>query len=188
MMARKSKKSLFNYFKNFDWQESYTSLILGAIIVIILGLLVANYFTKKSSEIGGGEQTTIQEQTTNQKPVNSSEYKVVSGDSLSAISQKLYGTMDNWPVLAKVNNIATPNLIYTDTNLKVPPKEEAVKMREEMTATTYQVNSGDTLFAISEKLYGDGSKWHIIASANNVGYLPNGNPLIFAGNTLKVPR
>lgn len=186
-MARKSKKSLFNYFKNFDWQESYTSLILGAIIVIILGLLVANYFTKKSSEIGGGEQRS-QEQTADQKSANMSEYKVVSGDSLSAISQKLYGTMDNWPVLARVNNIANPNLIYADANLKVPPKEEAVKMREEMTATTYRVNSGDTLFAISEKMYGDGSKWHVIASANNVGYLANGNPLIFAGSTLKVPR
>jgi len=174
------------YFKNFNWQESYASLVLGAIIVIILGLLVANYFTRRNQEqIGTGQQTT---QTEEQAQQAEREYKVVKGDSLAKISEKTYGSQEFWPVLASVNNIANPNLIFADTALKLPSKTDVETMKTEMTVTSYQVQQGDTLFSIAQKVYGDGSKWTVLDKANGVGRLTNGNPLIFAGSTLVIPR
>jgi nucleoid-associated protein YgaU len=57
-----------------------------------------------------------------------------------------------------------------------------------MTQTSYKVQSGDTLFTIAEKMYGNGSRWQAISKANNLGTLPNGNPLVFADSTIKIPR
>ncbi|OGD92963.1 hypothetical protein A2697_05590 [Candidatus Curtissbacteria bacterium RIFCSPHIGHO2_01_FULL_41_44] len=185
----KARRS-FNKFlsKITNWQDSYTSLILGAIIVIVLGLLVANYFNRRSQQIGGGEQTS-QSQEEAQKAVGApQEYKIVAGDSLSAISEKFYETAEFFPVLAEVNNISNPDIIFTDSTLKVPTKNEAETVRVQLTTTQYQVQSGDTLFTISEKVYGNGSKWPILDRANDVGRLPNGNPLIFAGSTIVIPR
>ena len=167
------------------WQDNYAGLILGAIIVVILGLLVANFFSKRNQEIGNGVNTS---QAQEQQAENSTQYKVVSGDSLSKISEKLYGSGDMWPVLARVNNIANPSLIYADTNLEIPAKEKAQELKTQMTQTTYQIQTGETLFTIAEKMYGNGSKWIVLDQANHVGRLPNGNPLIFAGNTIVIPR
>lgn len=54
----------------------------------------------------------------------------------------------------------------------------------------YTVATGDTLWEIAEAVYGDGSQWGKILSANagSVGYLPNGSQaLIYAGQTLMLP-
>lgn len=175
-----------NSFLQVNFQQSYASFILGAIVVVILGLLVANFFTHRSSQIDNGVQTTQTPEQVVQESGGS--YKVAADDSLSKISEKYYGTMDYWPELAKVNKISNPNIIYVDTNLQMPSKSSLDAMKVEMTQTSYQVKEGDTLFIIAEKMYGDGSQWTRIDTANKVGRLPNGNPLIFAGNNLVIPR
>ena len=172
---------------NKSWQENYAGLILGAIIVVVLGLLVANFFTKNTGEINDGEQIT-QEQAQNDQKNSETEYKVAAGDSLSKIAEKKYGSMELWTVIAKANNISNPNVIYVDSTLKLPAKVDAEKMKVELTQTSYKVTAGDTLFKIAEKMYGDGSKWTILSKANRGGRLPNGNPLIFADSTLVIPR
>ena len=183
-MASTSIGSIKKRVDSFKWQDSYAGLILGAIVVIVLGLLVANYFTKSRGQIGIGERTIDSEQN----QTVSKSYKVVQGESLSIIAEKTYGSIDYWPVIARVNKIANPNLIYVDNEIQLPSKSEAESMKADMTAISYQVKEGDTLFIIAEKMYGDGSKWGQIASANKVGRLPNGNPLIFAGSTIRIPR
>ena len=169
--------------KKSNWQENYAGLILGAIIVIILGLLVANFITNKNEQIGNGESTSEIEES-----MESSKYTVEEGDSLSKIAEKVYGDLESWPVIARANNVTNPNLIFVGVQLEIPSEQLASEMRTKMTQTSYEVQSGDTIFIISEKMYGDGSKWSVIARANNVGSLPNGNPLIFAGSTLSIPR
>lgn len=168
--------------KKINWRESYASFILGAIIVVILGLLVANFLTKRGQKIDMGEQTKQEETMTTQ------EYKVTAGDSLSKIAEKYYGSQEFWPVLALENKIANPNIIYVDSTLNIPTREVAQKIKADKTITSYQVQEGDTLFLIAQRVYGDGSRWTIIGHANKVGKLPNGNPLIFAGSTLTIPR
>ena len=54
---------------------------------------------------------------------------------------------------------------------------------EEPAPRTYTVVSGDTLWAISERFYGDGSKYQVIADASGVA-----NPdLIHPGQVLTIP-
>lgn len=50
-------------------------------------------------------------------------------------------------------------------------------------AQTYTVVSGDTLWAISERFYGDGSKYQVIADASGI---PNPD-LIYPGQVLTIP-
>jgi len=60
--------------------------------------------------------------------------------------------------------------------------------REELpeTPTTYTVVRGDSLWKISKKFYGTGSKWRTIYNANRS--LIGGNPnLIHPGQVLKIP-
>ncbi|MGA9489100.1 MAG: LysM peptidoglycan-binding domain-containing protein [Mycobacterium sp.] len=53
----------------------------------------------------------------------------------------------------------------------------------EPAARTYTVESGDTLWAISERFYGDGSKYQVIADASGIA-----NPdLIQPGQVLTIP-
>ena len=88
----------------------------------------------------------------------------------------------------------------TETDAPPPPEPEAAApaaeaehVEEEAAATpepepapaarTYTVESGDTLWAISERFYGDGSKYQIIADASGIS-----NPdLIQPGQVLTIP-
>jgi len=65
-----------------------------------------------------------------------------------------------------------------------PAVEEAAAPEPEAEAArTYTVESGDTLWAISERFYGDGSKYQIIADASGIA-----NPdLIQPGQVLTIP-
>jgi nucleoid-associated protein YgaU len=62
-------------------------------------------------------------------------------------------------------------------------EEAAAAEPEPEAARTYTVESGDTLWAISERFYGDGNKYQIIADASGIA-----NPdLIQPGQVLTIP-
>jgi nucleoid-associated protein YgaU len=64
-----------------------------------------------------------------------------------------------------------------------PEPEPAPAPEPEPTARTYTVEAGDTLWAISERFYGDGSKYQVIADASGIS-----NPdLIQPGQVLTIP-
>jgi nucleoid-associated protein YgaU len=65
----------------------------------------------------------------------------------------------------------------------VPEAEPVAPPPPPPAARTYTVVSGDTLWAISERFYGDGSKYQVIADASGVS-----NPdLIHPGQVLTIP-
>jgi LysM repeat protein len=85
----------------------------------------------------------------------------------------------------------------TETDAPPPPEPEAAAPAAEEPAVedaaaaepeaeaarTYTVESGDTLWAISERFYGDGNKYQIIADASGIA-----NPdLIYPGQVLTIP-
>jgi LysM repeat protein len=76
----------------------------------------------------------------------------------------------------------------TETEGPPPPEPEAAEVTpaaEEAPAAarTYTVEAGDTLWAISERFYGDGSKYQVIADASGI---PNPD-LIQPGQVLTIP-
>ena len=119
--------------------------------------------SRKAIDIG-----TDEEQATNGDKT-AITYTVKAGDTLSEIAMK-YGT--TYQELARINNIANPNLIYAGQVIKINGTAE----------TTYTVKSGDTLSGIASKY---GTTWQKLYEKNKsvIGNDPN---LIKPGQVLKV--
>lgn len=98
-----------------------------------------------------------------------STYTVQSGDTLSSIAAK-FGT--NYQMLASLNGISNPNLIYVGQVLRVNGSANAGSVH-------YTVRAGDNLSAIASRY---GTSYQSIAALNG---LSNPN-LIYAGQTLKI--
>lgn len=78
---------------------------------------------------------------------------------------------------------AAVEVTSADEPVAEPIAEAAPEPTPEPAARTYTVVSGDTLWAIAERFYGDGSKYRVIADASGV---PNPD-LIYPGQVLTVP-
>lgn len=174
------KLDLKNLLKSLKLNESTVSMILGILVVATAAILVFNYFrNQKKGEItpeGGSGQNENFPQTSN--------HKVVKGESLWSISEKYYQTGFKWTEIAKANNLDKPYLIEVDQELKIPELKESAKNPEPITGATYTVVKGDSLWNISVRAYGDGYKWVEISRENKLV-----NPsLIHSGNTLVLPR
>ena len=104
------------------------------------------------------------------EPSKLTTYTVQAGDTLSGIASK-YGT--TYQELARINNIANPNVIYPG---------QVIKINGGTVEKTYTVKSGDTLSGIANKY---GTTWQNIYNNNRdiIGSNPN---LIKPGQILKV--
>ena len=103
---------------------------------------------------------------------NETIYVVKQGDTLSGIASR-YNT--TYQELAKINNIANPNLITVGQKIKISASTIP-------STTTYTVKKGDTLSGIASKY---GTTWQKIYNDNR-GVL-GGNPdLIYAGQVIKI--
>lgn len=190
--------------------ESYTSLILGIIAVIIVTILVIS-FVKQNNKNATDEEAMTDEQE--------GVHKVAEGETLWSISEAAYGSGYNWVDIAQANNIENPDSIEAGDELKLPdvePKtltvvgeaiggepevmeedamnkeevDDAMEAEEEkdssdkITGDKYTVKQGEYLWDIAVRAYGDGYKWVEIARASKLA-----NPdVIHAGNELSLPR
>ena len=93
-------------------------------------------------------------------------YTVESGDSLWKIAQKYYGSGDAWKRIfdANTDKISDPNRIYVGQQLTIYITEGNLITTDQ--GTTYVVQSGDSLWKISRKVYGVGWFWKKIYNAN----------------------
>lgn len=73
----------------------------------------------------------------------------------------------------------------TDTTETVKPTTRETKAPESSSGKSYTVKSGDSLWAIAKRYYGDGSQYNKIYEANK-DKIKNPN-LIYAGQTLTIP-
>lgn len=174
-------KSKNNFLSQIKWGESYTSLILGAVVVLVAVALIFLVVRNNNQKEETGTATSTEEQT----------YTVKEGDDLWRISENLYGSGYNWEDLAKANNISNPDVIEPGTKLNVPEvatKEATIEPVQQqgnkITGNSYTVVEGDYLWDIAIRAYGDGFKWTQIAEANSIA-----NPdVIFVGTKLNLPR
>ena len=169
-------------------------MVLGGIVIVVVGILVINYF--KDIETG----TTLPAgQETQEGPTITKDGKTVHivqpGDSLWKVAERYYDSGYNWTDIALENDITNPELIEMDQELVIPnvePKEATVTIAQEImdnqiqpiSGATYTVATGDNLWSIAVRAYGDGYRWTDIAVENDL-VSPS---IIHAGNTLVLPR
>ncbi len=177
------------------WSESYASLIVGVLIVIVASIFAVFFF--RNSNLNKFDKINTADSTIAEP---ASSYEIKQGDSLWSISEKIYGSGYNWVDLAKANNLENPGLIHSGNKLTIPDVQKITIATVQPTqnkqslflqnngpsisGNSYTIQKGDYLWNIAVRAYGDGFKWIEIARANN---LPNPD-LIYAGSTLNIPR
>lgn len=176
------------YLKDLRFPESYISITLGFLVVVVGGMLLYNFFTKNRP--GTISTNQAENQTTAQEiAVLPTTHRVGENETLWTIAQKYYNSGYNWVTLAQANKLPNPDKIEVGEELSIP-KAETITPPGETSSTaiekpkTYTVVRGDDLWHIAVREYGDGYAWTKIAQANT---LVNPN-LIHPGNVLTLPR
>jgi nucleoid-associated protein YgaU len=172
---QKVKNSFFNL---LEFGESYTSLILGIIVVIIATVLLLT-FVRNTNNTVNSPKTQISSQQTVKK------IALVSQAATSTVKPTVVAKS---PTPTKSQPTPTITKIPTVTNKPTPtimPKVAAAKdtMVKQTTqkGNVYTVAEGDTLWKIAEAHYKSGYNWVDIASANNLnvpGAIHKGDKLI----------
>ena len=193
-------KKLVNKIKS---SESTISMILGVVVVLVVGVMLFNYFRGNPQNISldqvkNAVKTEFQSDKAEEKPSGEllqtnlpQKYTVKGGDSLWKISQNIYGSGYNWVDISRENKLTNPGLIVPGQTLtipNVPAKKETVAgvfVKKPITDNSYTVVRGDNLWNISVRAYQDGFKWPEITKANR--YIVNPR-LIHPGNVLVIPR
>lgn len=168
---------LKKFLKKLKLNEENISMFFGALVILVLGILIVNYFKDKKGEIIPANSTEAGKEE--------SAYVVKKGDSLWKIAEAKMGTGFKWTDLKKANNLKSDSL-EVGQKLQIPATSvlSGTTVSPKVTTDTYTVVKGDTLWSIAVMAYGDGYKWSSIAKANN---LKNPN-VIHSGNVLKLPR
>jgi len=196
-VVRREKNGVFG---KIAWGESYTSLILGIIVVILTSILVVSFVKNRSTrQILEDVRQVSSDKTGPSEEELLATYTVLPNDTLKIISQKFYNSEDYYLDIAKKNNIENPDIIEVESKLKIPkiekvetkptPEEqEGQKVQEsdsrKITGDSYTVQYGDLIWDIALRAYGDGYRWMEIAEANGL-YSPD---YIYPGQILKIPR
>ena len=196
-----------NLQSKFVWKENYAGFILGAIILVAIGILVANFFVKNSTDIVSDIKTDIS---------NVDETKTVTvekGESLSSIAERELGDINLWPEIVKENDLSStvvevgqtlklpkvststavttpkpePEIVSKDTATKTEPETTVSPVVKQPASGEYSVIEGDTLWEIAIAQYGDPTMWKEIARVNKVSYNSLGHPLIYTGTVIKLP-
>lgn len=158
-------------------------MILGAIVIVIVGILIVNYFKDRTS----GTIPVSSTQT------STKEHTVVKGETLWSIAEDSFGSGYNWVDIKSANGLKTETievgqkLTIPDVSPRKPTstkKVVTITAASPITGDTYTVVKGDCLWKIAVRAYGDGYKWVAIAKANKLV-----NPgLIHSGNVFTLPR
>ncbi len=121
------EQQLTKILKNFKLSESTISTVLGALVVVVVGMLIFNYFkqTDKQEEITSEavnvEEIIFEEENGVVVPTNlPSTHKVEKGEDLWKIAEKYYGSGYNWVDIAAENNIVNPDMVMAEQELALP--------------------------------------------------------------------
>ena len=198
-----------NFLKMLKTNESAISQAMGALVVVLVGVLLFNYFkdNKSTPEITTeAEQTIATSENVELTTDDTGKYipkglpashNVVKGESLWTISEKYYGNGYNWVDIASENKLANANSLNEGIVLTIPQAalryDKDVKLALEavgddslLSATSYTVVKGDHLWNIALRAYGDGYRWNDIYKAN-ADKIRNANQ-IEIGMLLTLPR
>lgn len=115
--------------------QSYLNLILGALIVIVLGVLIYNYFTKPEGNVGPSQQTTQDQSGDVAKENLPGKYTVKEGDTLFVIAEKYYDDGYKYSLITEANKLANENAIVAGQVLEIPKAPAAASPVAEASAS-----------------------------------------------------
>lgn len=208
------KVSSSNYLERLENEiqsnQSKVSLILGALIVLVIGILVFNYFNRNQASLGPAQQT----QTTQQSPQPDvaqdklpGPYTVKDGDTLFTIAEKYYADGNKFEDIAKANNLTNPDEIIVGQILQISKLDSELAQVSPTSSpqpssssgtgggnttiwgprieeNTYTVVENDWLSKIAGRAYGDVMAYERIAQANNISNPDHIEP----GMVLTIPK
>ena len=121
--------SFFDYFK---LTESYASLLLGLVVVIIAAILVVSFVRNRAADTNNtanqnisATQTQDENQAAQGNPQPGSTYVVKAGDDLWKIAEVAYKDGYKWTDIARANNISDPGMISEGQRISIPESATA---------------------------------------------------------------
>lgn len=122
----KKDLSLFEKLENdLEKNNSLLNLVLGTLIILVLGILLFNYFKKPSGEVGPTLETAEENQQEDVTKDNlPGKYTVKENDTLFTIAKSYYGDGYKFDRIAQANNISNPNKIEKGQVLEIPKLDE----------------------------------------------------------------
>lgn len=107
--------------------QSYLNLILGGLIIVVLGVLIFNYFNKPEGNLGPSQesQASVQPSGDVAKESLPGKYTVKAGDTLYSIAQKYYDNGYQYTKIMQENNISNENILSEGQVLEIPRLAEA---------------------------------------------------------------
>jgi len=109
--------------KTLKMNESKISAIVGGLIIIVIGVMVFNYF--RNLRPGTTTPTSVSTETT-QTAAPSNTYTVQKGDSLWSIAQKELGSGFKWVEIKEANDLKDANDIREGQQLVIPAEEATI--------------------------------------------------------------
>ncbi|MCX6784104.1 MAG: LysM peptidoglycan-binding domain-containing protein [candidate division WWE3 bacterium] len=153
--------------------KAAVATVAAGILVIIAGFLLYNFFAKPS--------TPTQVSTTSGE--NTPEVQSASTPEASQAELQPAPSDVTTPTPAIATEPSTSQPLSASTSDWVALSHDIGSI----SGDTYTVQSGDTLWELSQGRYGSGFDWQKIAIANNITYNDLGKPLIYPGQVLTLP-
>ena len=185
--------------KKLKLSEQNISMVLGALVVIVIGVLIFNYFrgvdqkVSTEEESAPGEIKLIEEEGRFVPEGLPKTHKVEKSENLWMIAEEYFGSGYNWVDIAQENKLVNPNRLLVGQELMIPKVEviEPVElpvtgMGEAISGNEYAVEKSDNLWEIAVRAYGDGYQWTKIWQANE--NLVKNPDIIQPGQVLSIPR
>lgn len=116
--------------------QSYLNIILGGLIIIILGVLVFNWFNKTDGTIGPSQDSTQAENTDVSKDALPGTYTVKAGDTLFTIAEQYYNDGYKYSEIVKENKLANENTVEIGQKLVIPKIESEMTMSSDSPTPT----------------------------------------------------
>jgi len=163
--------------------DNIASFIVGAVFIIIIGILFY-------SIIVGKQEKKESVSTTNQETQLPTKHIVQANESLWTIAEKYYTSGYNWVDLASANKLSNPDYITVGQTVVIPDVKPIIIESGQISAAGISapkdsqiiVQQGDTLWDIAVYEYGSGYQWTEIARLNTIS-----NPdLIYPGVVLRL--
>lgn len=121
-----TKKASSGYIEKLENEiqsnQSRVSMVLGALIVLVIGILVFNYFNRNKATLGPAQTTQTENQDVSADKLPG-KYTVKEGDTLFIIAENYYKDGNKFSEIAKANNLTDVNQIEAGQVLEIPKLE-----------------------------------------------------------------